>query len=58
MAQKITCTLSNNPLQCLHARDVRAPNPELTMSDIRIIIAASATLATLWALVWVLFAAF
>lgn len=58
MAQKITCTLSNNPLQCLHARDVRAPNRELTMSDIRIIISAALTLIAFWAIVWVLFAAF
>ena len=58
MAQKITCTLFNNPLQYLRARDIRAPNPELTMSDIRIIISAALTLIVLWAIVWVLFAAF
>ncbi len=58
MAQKITCTLSNNPLQCLHARDIRAPNQELTMSDIRILALALVTFGAFWAVVWVLFATF
>lgn len=51
-------TLSKILLQCLHARDVRAPNQELTMSDIRILALALVTFGAFWAIVWVLFAAF